>query len=482
MVLSESARFVTLSVMFDVMRKPVRKVPFAQHLSPQWLMALGFLSAILAGTFLLTLPAANINGQGLAPVTALFTATSATCVTGLSVIDIGSQLTRFGQLVVLVLIQLGGLGITTFGTFLLVIVGRRLSVQSEFVLMNSYGIEEVNSLRSLLRWTMGLTFLIEGVGALLLWTRYLIHAPALNLPSDVWTPIYYAVFHSVSAFCNAGFSLHPDNLIPFQSDPFFLGVIDLLIVSGGLGFLVLYNLITTKFWRRNLKTRGRITLHSKIVLIATLLLITVGTAAFLCQEWDNTLKALPLDRKIVCSVFHSVTPRTAGFNVVDMGQVKDTTRFTTSLLMIVGGSPGSSAGGVKTTTMVVLIMTIFAMCKSRNETVIFSRTIPYTVVREALVIFLLAVSLILTAFGILLWTEAPLKPDDASKLIFETISAAATVGLSINHTPSLSTAGQCVIIVCMYVGRLGPLAMALLVGSRDEGQRIRYPEEEIVVG
>ncbi len=445
-------------------------------------MALGFLSAILSGTFLLTLPAANTNGQGLAPVTALFTATSATCVTGLSVIDIGSELTRFGQFVVLALIQLGGLGITTFGTFMLVIVGRRLSVQSEFVLMNSYGIEEVNDLRSLLRWTMGLTFFIEGVGAFLLWTRYLIHGSEMGSPSDMWTPIYYAIFHSVSAFCNAGFSLHRDNLIPFRNDPFYLGVIDLLIVLGGLGFLVLYNLITTKFWRRNLKTRGRVTLHSKIALSATLLLIAFGTIAFLWQERDNTLKAMPLDGKIVCSLFQSITPRTAGFNVVDMGQIKDVTRFTTSLLMVVGGSPGSSAGGVKTTTMVVLIMTILAMCKSRNETVILSRTVPYTIVREALTIFILAISLILTAFGILLWTEAPLKPDDASKLIFETISAAATAGLSINHTPSLSTAGRWVIILCMFVGRLGPLAVALMIGTRDETQRIRYPEEEIVVG
>jgi trk system potassium uptake protein TrkH len=165
-----------------------------------------------------------------------------------------------------------------------------------------------------------------------------------------------------------------------------------------------------------------------------------------------------------------------------MGQVRDTTRFTTSVLMLIGGSPGSAAGGVKTTTLVVLIMTILAMCKNRRETIIFSRTIPYAVVREALVIFLLAISLILTAFGTLLFTEAPLKPDDASKLLFETISAAATVGLSINHTSTLSLAGRWVIIVCMFVGRLGPLAVALLIGSREESQRIRYPEEEIVVG
>ncbi|MEI7901849.1 MAG: potassium transporter TrkG [bacterium] len=460
----------------------MKREPFFQRLSPQWLMALGFLSAILAGAFLLTLPIANTNGRGTEPVAALFTATSATCVTGLSVIDIGTELTLFGQLVVLTLIQLGGLGITTFGTFLLVLVGRRLSVQNEFVLMSSYGIDEVNDLRVLLRWTMGLTFLIEGVGAFFLWTRYLLHAPELQMPPGPWPPVYYAVFHSVSAFCNAGFSLHRDNLIPFQSDPFFLGVMDLLIVFGGLGFLVLYNLITTKFWRRNLRMRGRVTLHSKIALMATLLLITIGAITFLCQEWDNTLKDLTLLNKITCSLFQSITPRTAGYNVVDMGQVTDATRFTTSLLMLIGGSPGSAAGGVKTTTMVVLIMTIFAICKNRSETVIFSRTVPNTIVREALVIFLLSVSTILTAFGILLWTETPLKPDDSSKLLFETVSAFATVGLSINLTPTLSLAGQWVIIVCMYVGRLGPLAVALLIGTREENQRIRYPEEEIVVG
>lgn len=464
------------------MPNPTKREPFFQRLSPQWLMALGFLFAILTGAFLLTLPISSTNGHGTAPVAALFTATSATCVTGLSVIDIGTELTLFGQLVVLTMIQLGGLGITTFGTFLLVLVGRRLSVQSEFVVMSSYGIDEVNDLRSMLRWTMGLTFAIEGLGAFLLWTRYLTHASELHLPPGLWPPIYYAIFHSVSAFCNAGFSLHRENLIPFQHDPVFLGTIDLLIVLGGLGFLVLYNILRTKFWQRNLKTRGRITLHSKIALVTTLLLIALGVIFFLAQEWGNTLKDLSLLDKITCSLFQSITPRTAGFNVVDMGLVKESTRYTTNLLMLVGGSPGSAAGGVKTTTMVVLIMTIFAICKNRRETVIFSRTVPNTVVREALVIFLLALLLVFTAFGVLLWTEAPLKSDDASKLIFETISAAATVGLSINETPLLSTAGRWVIITCMFVGRLGPLAVALLIGSREDSQRIRYPEEEVVVG
>lgn len=460
----------------------VKREPFFKRLSPQWLMALGFLFAILAGAYLLTLPLASTSGQRLNPVAALFTATSATCVTGLAVIDIGSELTLFGQLVVLAMIQLGGLGITTFGTFLLVLVGRRLSVQSEFVVMNSYGVDEASSLRSVLRWTMGLTFFIEGLGAFMLWTRYLHHAAEPGMPRGVLQPIYYAVFHAVSAFCNAGFSLHRDNLIPFQTDPFYLGTIDLLIVLGGLGFLVLHNIITTKFWRRNLKTRGRITLHSRLALQATLFLVAIGALAFLWIEWDHTLRGLSLGDKVSCALLQSVTPRTAGYNAVDMGQIQEATRFVTNLLMIVGGSPGSAAGGVKTTTMVVLIMTVAAMCKGRQETVLRTRTIPNTVVRESLVIFILAIVLVCTAFGVLLWTEAPLKEGDASKLMFETISASATAGLSINLTPSLSTPGRLVIIACMFIGRLGPLAVALLVGGREENLRIRYPEEDVVVG
>ncbi len=460
------------------MRKKGKKEPPARRLSPQWLVALGFLSAILVGTALLCHPAAS----ALPPLTAFFTATSATCVTGLSVIDIGTDLTRFGQLVVLALIQFGGLGITTFGTFLLVLVGRRLSVQNEFVLMNAYGVEEVQGLRSLLLWTMAFTFLFEGVGALLLWTRYAWPAAGAGVHLDPWTAAYYATFHSVSAFCNAGFSLHSDSLASFQRDPLYLLVIDTLIVSGGLGFLVLYNLITIKFWRRNLKTRGRISLHTKITLITTLVLLLLGFAAFAAQEWDNTLRGLPLADKIACALFQSVTPRTAGFNVVPMDLIHESTRFTTSLLMLVGGSPGSSAGGIKTTTLAVLVVTIAALCRNRRETVIYSRTVPNAVVREAIVILLLAISMILTAFGVLLWTESPLAPGDSAKLAFETISAAATVGLSINHTPTLSDAGRWVIICCMYLGRLGPLAIALLIGTRDENRRIRFPEEEIVVG
>jgi trk system potassium uptake protein TrkH len=245
---------------------------------------------------------------------------------------------------------------------------------------------------------------------------------------------------------------------------------------------VLYNLVTIKFWRRNRMTRGRMTLHTRTVLITTLILLALGTASFMGLEWSNTLRDLPFIDRLGCSFFHGVTARTAGFNVVPMGRLQESTLFSTTLLMIIGGSPGSAAGGIKTTTLVVLIMTVIAMCKNRRETVLFNRTLPHAVIREAMVIFFIALSMIALAYGVLLVTEAPILPGEAPKLFFEAVSALATVGLSVDHTGALSTAGRCVIIVCMYVGRIGPLAIALLIGTRTEGRRIRYPEEELVVG
>jgi len=451
----------------------------------RWIIAGVFLSAIIIGALLLMLPLATVDHAGLAPLAACFTATSATCVTGLSVIDIGSELTMFGQIVVLLLIQLGGLGIMTIGTFLLVLVGQRLSLQNEFVLMSTYGTNEANSLGSLLRLTIGFTFLIEAVGTILLWWCYLTPPAEVAVPIGyrIESPFYYAIFHSVSAFCNAGFSLHPNSLVDFQHDPFYLGIVSLLIITGGLGFLVVYNLATIRFWDKNLKTRGRLTLHGRVVLITTILLLAVGTGMILMQEWHNTLSEIPnFTDKLICSFFHSVTPRTAGFNCLPMTEINGTTRFTTSILMFIGGSPGSTAGGIKTTTLFVLTMTIIAFCKGRKRTVIFNRALPEKVVREALVIFLLSLTGIFLAYGLLLYSEHPGTPGEASNLFFETVSAFATVGLTIDCTTTLSHIGQCIIMVCMFIGRLGPMTIALLIGSQVVIERIRYPEENIVVG
>jgi trk system potassium uptake protein TrkH len=450
---------------------------FWSHNKPHWLVTLGFLAVIVAGACLLSLPAANTDGQRPPLLTAFFTATSASCVTGLSVVDIGADLTLFGQWVVLVMIQIGGLGIMTLGTFLLVVVGRRVSAQSEFVLMDAYGVAKSHSLRSLLLCALLFTVFFEGLGTFLLWLRY----RNLTLP-DGGSALYYAFFHAVNAFCNAGFSLHHDSLVSFRDDPFYLLVASTLIICGGLGFLVLYNLVTFRFWRRNLKTRGRLTLHTRIVLSATLILLLLGSAFFLLQEWSAALSGLSVRDKLVCGFFHGVVPRTAGFNAVPMDALSESSRFTTVLLMMIGGSPGSAAGGMKTTTLSVLIMTMIAMYKNRTETVMFSRTVPFTVVRESLVIFLLTVVCILVVYGLLLMAESPRHSDDASKLFFETVSAVGTVGLSINHTASLSAPGRCVVIAAMFLGRIGPLTVTLMIGSRNKAPCLHYPEEEVVVG
>lgn len=464
------------------MRRNTKNENLLRRLSPQAWMALGFISCILIGTCLLLLPVSSSGTRELGIVDMLFMATSATCVTGLSVIDVAKDLSFFGQLVILVMIQLGGLGITTLGTFLLVLVGRRLSIQNEFVLMDAYGVGEVQGVRSLLRWSFSFTLLFEGVGAALLTWRYLVISEAQGVVMPVSEAVYYAIFHAISAFCNAGFSLHPDSLIRFQGDPFYLPIIDVLIVLGGLGFLVLYNLATIKWWRRDLRARGRIALHTKIVVMATAALLVFGSAMIGIYEWNNTLSGMPLLQKINCAIFHGITPRTAGFNALPMSGLSEGSRYLTGMLMLIGGSPGSAAGGMKTTTLVVLGMTIFAMCRGRAETVIFSRTVTQAIVREAIVICLLTLLVIVVAYGILLSTETPIPLGAPEKLLFETISATATVGLSIDYTTNLTSWGRCVIVVCMYLGRLGPIVIAMLIGKDFIKQRIRYPEEEIVVG
>lgn len=461
------------------MRKEIKIIP------PQWIIACVFLSAIMIGAVLLMLPFSTVDHGGLPLLAACFTATSATCVTGLSVIDIGTELTMFGQIVVLLLVQLGGLGIMTIGTFLLVIMGQRLSLQNESVLLSTYGIGATVRLRSILRLTVGFTLLIEAIGTFLLWRCYLTPPPliAAEMGPQSGQPLYYALFHSVSAFCNAGLSLHANSLVGFQQDPIYLTIVALLIIAGGTGFLVLYNLATIRFWDRNLKTRGRLTLHSRVVLITTILLLVAGTALILLQEWNNTLGEIPhWTDKLVCAFFHSATPRTAGFNCLPMTEIHESTRFVTSILMFIGGSPGSAAGGIKTSTLFVMIMTIVAICKGRKRTIIFNRALPESIVREALAVFLLFMMGILMAYGLLLLSEHPSTPGEASNLYFETISAFATVGLSINYTSSLSNTGQFIIMVGMFVGRLGPMTIALLIGNRKVIERISYPEERVVVG
>lgn len=448
---------------------------------PELIAIKGFAAAILIGTILLCLPFSSRSRCWTDPLTALFTATSATCVTGLVVVDTGSYFSGFGQGVVLCLIQLGGLGIMTLGTFLLVLVGRRLSMQNEFVLTDAFGREKARGVKSLILRALVFTVIIEIIGAVILSRIF-----SGTYGYSVWRSLYYGFFHSVSAFCNAGFSLFPDSLIGFRHDSRILAVTGGLLCTGGLGFMVLYNLISIRFWKRNPIERGSLSLHSRCVLRGTLYLVLAAWLLFAMTEWKGTLDGLNFHDKLGCSLFQALTPRTAGFNAVDMSKTAPVTNFITVILMFIGGAPGSTAGGIKVTTFIVLMITVRAMIRGREDSEMLHRSISARVVREAITIFILSLSCVAVFFAVLLMTEHVLVPGgeylSSESLLFETVSALGTVGLSTGITARISDAGKLCIILCMFVGRLGPLTLALLVGKREAMQSVRYPEDEVIVG
>jgi len=448
--------------------------------APQWFITKAIAVPILLGTVLLMVPLASRSGQWTDPLTALFMATSAMCVTGHTIVDPGSHFSLFGQLVLLGLVQLGGLGFMTLATVCLVLLGRRLSIQSELTLTTSLGGEEAAQLKRLLYRTVVFTFAVEGISALVLMTRLV-----LGHEFPAGRAFYYGVFHAVSAFCNAGFSLFPDNLIAVRDDKIFVLTMGALIILGGLGFLVINEFSVFKFWRENRLTRGRLSLHARVVVWATVVLIIGGWLLFALLEWNKTLAPLDVSNRLTCALFQSITPRTAGFNVVDMAQTHAATRFVTMLLMFIGGSPGSTAGGIKTTTAVVLLFTMLAIVRGKRDATFQRRTISIRVVEEALSVFLLSIVIVAGLYGLLLVSEenALVAAQFTSEaLLFETISAFGTVGLSTGILPGLTVMGKLLIILGMFIGRVGPLTIVLVVGLKDTRQLVRFPEENVTIG
>jgi trk system potassium uptake protein TrkH len=449
---------------------------------PELIAALTFAVAIAVGTLLLCLPMASAAGGWTDPVTAFFTAVSATCVTGLVVVDTGSYFSHAGQFVILGLIQLGGLGIMTFATTLLVLAGRRLSLRDEFVLMDALGNVQFRGIRSLLRRTIAFVATFELVGAAIVAVR-------LATAYDYGWPraIYHGLFHSISAFCNAGFALHGDSLSRFRGDPVISLTIVALLVAGGLGFIVLFNLSLLRLWRRDRLARGRLSLHSSLALSASLVLMAIGWFGVLFLEWRGVLSELGLGEKLLVSLFQGTTPRTAGFNVVDMAALAPATQFLTSILMFIGGCPSSTAGGIKVTTMVVLLCATHDLVRGRARTDIWQRTIPAGLVREAIAIVLLGSFCVMLAYGVLLVTEHvgladQQTPISSEALLFEVISAFGTVGLSTGITASLSTVGKLLLACCMFIGRLGPLTLAVSMSVGVRPKAVIYPEEDVIVG
>ena len=431
-------------------------------------IALGFLVLIAAGAVVLSSPWARAAGEWGDFWTGLFTACSAVCVTGLTVVDIAQEFSREGQVVLLALVEVGCLGLMTCSTFLLVAIGRRLSLSREFTLMNAYGVAEVQGLRGLILWVVGSMAVVEGVGAALLYLHF-----------HDW---YLSVFYSVMSFCNAGFGVLPGSLAGFADTPYVLFVAASETILGGIGFLVIYNLCTFKFLRRKSGGKGRLSLHSAVVLRFTLYMLALTFVAFLAIEWNESLAGFGVGKKLWVAFYQSVTPRTCGFCVIPTETLQPITRHVYEALMFIGGAPGSAAAGIKLTTLAVLIATLRAMCRGEQETVISRRAIPYDVVRESLVIVVAMLGFIWLTAGALSITEAG-RGTDASALFFEAVSAVTTTGLSVGSTtPGLSFAGRIVVMVAMFVGRLGALTVVMMIGDREEKRHVRFPSEEIVVG
>ena len=448
-------------------------------LTPARLLVLSFLGLILLGTLgLMFLPGLYV-GERLSWIDALFTATSAVCVTGLIVVDTATYFTPLGQAFVLLLIQLGGLGILTFTTLIILALGRRLSLRHEAVTSRTVEVAPEVDFRHLVRNVVRFTIAFEAIGALVLFVAWV---PSFGPGPALW----HAIFQAVSAFCNAGFSTFSDSLMQFQAAPVTLVAILSGIVLGGLGFLTLEELHL--WWkRRRASEKLVLSLHSRLVLSTTAVLLVGAWVAYAALEWDNTLVGMPAWQRLLNALFMSVTARTAGFNSVDYQATADSTNFLTILLMSVGGSPGSTAGGLKTTTVAVIVLLAVSRLRGGRVTTVHGRTLPEETVERAVGLFV--VGFVAVTAGVLLLTVTHIDPQGSGtgnflRYMFEAVSAFNTVGLSMGATPELDTFGRGLIVVMMYVGRVGPLAFAAAISRRraSVGADFRYGYEDVIIG
>lgn len=437
-------------------------------LRPAQVLVLGFATVILLGTLLLALPVASKTGRSVGFLNALFTATSATCVTGLVVVDTYTQYSIFGQIVILLLIQIGGLGFMTMATLIFLILGKKITLRERLVMQEALNQLTIAGVVKLARYIIVTTLLFEGVGAFLLSLRFVKIYGFLR-------GIYAGIFHAISAFNNAGFDVIGEfkSLTPFVEDPLVNLVVMALIIFGGLGFSVIYDLFSTRNFQR-------LCLHSKVVLTMTTVLLVCGFLVIYAIEHANpkTLGNLSPMGKILAAAFQSVTSRTAGFNTISQSDMTLSAKYFTILLMFIGASPGSTGGGVKTSTFFLTLMMVYSVIASKEYVEIYKRRIPWDNVFKACVIIVIALLLIFTVSFLLTLTEKA----DFITMLFETMSAFGTVGLSLGITPKLSDVGKILIILTMFCGRLGPLTVALALANRKKIASIKYPEERILVG
>lgn len=434
-------------------------------LNPPMVLSLGFAILITIGGLLLSLPFFTKSGQATPLVDSLFVAASASCVTGLTPVNTLEHWNTYGHVLIIILIQIGGLGVMSLASIIPLILGKKIGMKSRQILKEQLNVESLEGMIVLFKYVLAFTFGTEILGAFLLSIKFI---PLYGAGKGVW----YAVFHSISAFCNAGFDILGDSIFPFRDDLLINLTLSFLVIVGGLGFVVTSEL----FRRRSFK---KLSTHSKLVIMVTGILLIFGTVMFLFLEnEDGVLQYESLKGSILESFFQSVVARTAGFYSVDLSQIKDSTALMLMGLMFVGGSPGSTAGGIKTTTLGVLFLSTHAVVRGESEPVVFGRHISTETVRKALAIFLVSIFIILSVSFMLTITESAPLVD----ILYETVSALATVGASKGITPHLTDAGKNLITLCMYLGRIGPMTMAFAFGMKAKKSLIRYPESFISIG
>lgn len=431
------------------------------------ILALGFLVLILIGGIILSLPISSQSGEPTNFLDAIFTSTSAVCVTGLITLNTSAHWSIFGQTVIITLIEIGGLGFMSFAVLISLILGKKITLRERLVMQEAMNTYSIQGLVKMVKYVLIFTVSVQFFGALLLSTQFV---PEYGLSRGV----FYSIFHSISAFCNAGFDLFGTSLVGFSNNSVVILVVSTLIIIGGLGFTVLLEIY-------GFKGIKKLSLHSKLVIITTGVLILGGAILMLIFEYSNpdTIGLMNIKDKILNSFFASVSPRTAGFNSIPTSDMTLASKFLTIILMLIGGSPGSTAGGLKTVTCGILVLTVISVIKGREDTEVFGRRFTKEIVYKAFTIVFIGLSLVIGVTMILSYTEAGASFID---LLYESASALGTAGLTLGLTPNLSPIGKVLIMLMMYIGRVGPLTVMLALTRKRKKSGYKYPEGKILIG
>lgn len=436
-------------------------------LSAVQILSLGFFIVIFIGAAILSLPISSKSGEYTSFLDSLFTSTSAVCVTGLITLNTAEYWNYFGKTVIIILIQIGGLGFMSFTTLFALMLKRKITLKQRLLLQESMNTFGIQGLVRMMKYILGFTFSVEMLGALLLSTQFI---PKLGIGKG----IYYSVWHSISAFCNAGFDLFGDSLVSFSDNKTVILTIAFLIIIGGLGFTVWSELY-------NFKGYKKLSLHSKVVIMITAILLIGGTILMFIFEYKNpnTLQNMSFGDKITNAFFASATTRTAGFNSVSTTNMTLSSKFLTILLMFIGGSPGSTAGGIKTATFGIVVLTLISIIRGREDTEVFKKRISKELVYKAFAVLFIGFGIVVLGTLVLAVTEPGFSLE---YILYEVTSAFATVGLTLGLTPYLSIAGKFVIIITMYLGRVGPMTVVLALANRKKPSAYKFPEDKILIG